>query len=303
MLPDVDAAAPTLLPVLPTIHAAGLPHGAAESGADAGAAVAPRHRVMLVDDEAGVLAALKRLLRREPYDITTASSAAEALQLIESGPPDLIISDQRMPGSTGLDLLRTVRTRWPGTIRIILSGYAEVGSIIAAVNEGAIYKFLTKPWNDEELKINIRRALEQSELERENRRMTQAIAAQNAQLTELNELLGRRAADATIGLLATQEFFDRMPVGLLVVDDGELVVAANGEARRLLAHHCRGLIGLEARAALPLDLVGMLDAGAGEPAASGRCQLAGRAVQWRAQRMQRGDETRAIAWLLWEDLA
>lgn len=294
---------PALLPVLPPITGAGALLRGARSVSGAEPTPGARHRVMLVDDEAGVLAALKRLLRREPYEITTASSAAEALRMIEAGPPDLIISDQRMPGSTGLDLLRSVRARWPGTIRIILSGYAEVASIIAAVNEGAIYKFLTKPWNDEELKINIRRALEQSELERENLRMTQAIAAQNAQLTELNELLGRRAADATIGLLATQELFDRMPVGLLVLDEGEVVVAANGEARRLLEHHCRGLIGLDARAALPARLLGALGARRGEPAPRGRCELAGRGVQWRGHLMAHGDEARGVALLLWEEFA
>ena len=100
-----------------------------------------------------------------------ADGGEDALRMMEAQPFQLVISDQCMPAMTGLELLTEVRRRWPDTIRIILSGYTEVNTILAAINETAIFKFITKPWNDEEIKLNIVQALEQYELEAKYRRM------------------------------------------------------------------------------------------------------------------------------------
>src|SRR5690349_8455599 len=106
--------------------------------------------LLFVDDEDGVLAAMRRIFSDENYVIITVNSAAKALTIMESEPVNLILSDHRMPGMSGAELLKTVRERWPETIRIMLTGHADVNSIMGAVKEGAVYKFITKPWNDED---------------------------------------------------------------------------------------------------------------------------------------------------------
>ena len=179
-----------------------------------------KRRVLLVDDEKKILASLRRLLRREDYELITANCGPEALELLEADPVQLIISDYRMPGMTGVELLREVRQRWPDTLRIILSGYSEVSTIIAAINEGEIYKFISKPWNDEEIKLHVRRALEQHELEEENKRMACEIAAQNERLRELNVMLEQRAADASTGLTSAQDLLETMKTAILLAKVG-----------------------------------------------------------------------------------
>ena len=121
-------------------------------------AVAATRTVLLVDDEENILSALKRLLRRDGYRILTAGGGAQGLELLASEPVDVIISDQRMPQMTGVEFLRQVKALYPETVRLVLSGYTELQSITDAINEGAIYKFLTKPWDDDQLREEIRDA-------------------------------------------------------------------------------------------------------------------------------------------------
>ncbi len=142
--------------------------------------------VLLVDDEENILAALRRLLRRDGYRILTAGGGDEGLQVLAQNEVDVIISDQRMPNMTGVEFLRRVKTIHPHTIRMVLSGYTELQSITDAINEGAIYKFLTKPWEDEHLRKTIEEALQQKELADENRRLHQELQAANRDLAESN---------------------------------------------------------------------------------------------------------------------
>ena len=114
--------------------------------------------LLLVDDEEYVLSALKRSLRRDGYQIHTARSAVEALKLLAHTRVAVIVSDQRMPGMSGNEFLRRVASMHPDTIRIMLSGYNDLETVTQAINEGAIYKFLTKPWEDEPLREDIRKA-------------------------------------------------------------------------------------------------------------------------------------------------
>jgi diguanylate cyclase (GGDEF)-like protein len=122
------------------------------------------HTLLLVDDEDNILSALKRLLRRDGYQIIVANSAAEGLQRLVDHEVDVIISDQRMPGMTGVEFLRRAKALYPDTVRMVLSGYTELQSIIDAVNEGAIYKFLTKPWDDERLRGHVAEAFRHKDL-------------------------------------------------------------------------------------------------------------------------------------------
>jgi diguanylate cyclase (GGDEF)-like protein/PAS domain S-box-containing protein len=114
--------------------------------------------LLLVDDEENILNALVRMLRRDGYRILTATSADEALDVLGRNEVQVIISDQRMPGASGTELLRMVKGMYPDTVRMVLSGYTDLAAVTEAINQGAIYKFLTKPWNDEELRQQIRDA-------------------------------------------------------------------------------------------------------------------------------------------------
>lgn len=131
--------------------------------------VAQRYTILLVDDDPSVLAALKRIFIDESYRILTASNGTDALNTLEQQAVQLIISDHRMPGITGAQLLREIKQRWPETIRIMLTGYADVQSVMGAVKEGAVYKFITKPWNDDDLRLSVSLALQQHALLQENR--------------------------------------------------------------------------------------------------------------------------------------
>ncbi len=118
-----------------------------------------RASVLIVDDEVGVRSALSRVLRRDGYRILTAPSGEAALELLAMHRVQLVIADQRMPGMGGAEFLDAVKRLHPDTVRIILSGYTDLASITEAVNRGAVYKFLTKPWDDEELREQVRDAL------------------------------------------------------------------------------------------------------------------------------------------------
>jgi len=240
-------------------------------------------RVLIVDDEQNILSSLRRLFRREHYDLVTASHAQEALRIMEEKPAHVVISDYRMPGMTGTQLLREVQVRWPDTVRVVLSGYSEVKAIIDAINEGAIYKFISKPWNDEEILLSVRRAVEQYTLTFENKRLAREIAQQNEQLRELNRRLDQRAADASSGQTVAQEVLEAIDAGVLVVDPGGLVVAANRRVWDILQPEEAELIGLPAPKVLPRclnEVIGKTVPSDGVNA-SGQLDVRGRKVEWR----------------------
>src|SRR4030066_352871 len=127
------------------------------------------YRILLVDDEPNVLSALKRIFRQENYVITTASNGQEALELLRKEPFHLMISDYMMPGMTGAELLKQAKALKPEIIRIMLTGHADTGAVMGAINEGAVYKFILKPWNDDDLRITVALALEQYDLIQKNK--------------------------------------------------------------------------------------------------------------------------------------
>lgn len=154
-----------------------LPHRTAEK---------PSYRILFVDDEENVLKAMRRIFRQENYTIVTAASATEALALLEIEPVHVVISDHRMPGMSGADLLRRIKSLYPRTIRIMLTGYADVDAIMGAINEGAVYKFITKPWNDEDLRLTVSLALEQFDLITENESLKKQAEVQTKKIKQLS---------------------------------------------------------------------------------------------------------------------
>lgn len=196
--------------------------------------------ILLVDDEANITSALKRTLRRDGYNILTANSGAEGLNLLATHEVGVIISDQRMPQMTGVDFLRKVKALYPKTFRMVLSGYTELESVTSAINEGAIYKFLTKPWDDEQLRDNIREAFQLYEMEQENLRLTRELQCANDKLSLLNLNLEQQVADKArevvhnINLLQiSQEILEHLPVAILGIDDQDMIAAANKRADAL----------------------------------------------------------------------
>lgn len=153
--------------------------------------------LLFVDDEPSILSALRRLFRPHGYRILIAESGAAGLALLEQEPVDLVISDMRMPEMDGATFLKQVRSRWPGTLRILLTGYADVTSTVAAINEGEIYRYIAKPWDDNEIVNTVREALDRQRLEAENRRLTALTQAQNDELKALNAGLEQKVAERT----------------------------------------------------------------------------------------------------------
>jgi diguanylate cyclase (GGDEF)-like protein/PAS domain S-box-containing protein len=186
--------------------------------------------LLLVDDEDNILSALKRLLRRDGYNIVTATSAAEGLQRLTEREVDVIVSDQRMPGMTGVEFLHRAKALYPHTVRIVLSGYTELQSIIDAVNEGAIYKFLTKPWDDERLRGHVAEAFSQKEMADENRRLAHQVELANGELAALNQKLERQAGLLRASAEGSRSLLDDLPVAVLGVDPDGIIAYANRAA-------------------------------------------------------------------------
>ncbi|MDP2155705.1 MAG: response regulator, partial [Sulfuricella sp.] len=123
-----------------------------------------------------------RLLRRDGYNILKATNAAAALDLLAQNPVGVIISDQRMPEMSGVEFLRRVKQIYPDTVRMVLSGYTDLKSVTDAINEGAVYRFLTKPWDDDLLRANIQEAFQRYELAQDNQRLSDEMASINEEL-------------------------------------------------------------------------------------------------------------------------
>ncbi len=149
-------------------------------------------RVMIVDDEQGVLNALRRSMRSHGWIMTTCTSPEEALDIVAREEVDLVISDYRMPTMDGVTFLKEVKAIRPDCFRIIMSGHADMNAVLKAINEAEIYRFVTKPWSDEELAVTIERALHHREVLNENRRLADMVRQQKIQLdyqkTELERL-------------------------------------------------------------------------------------------------------------------
>lgn len=175
-----------------------------------------KHTLLLVDDEASILKALKRLFRREGYQILTAEGGRQALDLLDrtGDPVSLIISDQRMPEMTGSTFLERSIAFSPDAMRFLLTGYSDMDAVVNAVNKGKIDKYLNKPWNDSEMLLLVREALNQVELKRENIRLTELTQRQNEQLAELNKHLEEKVNERTWALKYQNKLLQQMNDGL-----------------------------------------------------------------------------------------
>lgn len=196
--------------------------------------------LLLVDDEPNIISSLKRLFYRSGYQILTASCASAAFDLLDQNEVGVILSDFRMPGMTGIEFLHVVKERFPDTVRIILSGFSDIALVTDAINRGAVYKFLTKPWEDDLLLENVEEAFVRYEMRQENVRLATELGRANSLLRELNaelEIRARSSADEASRnrylLELSQHVLEALPVGVLGIDDEGMIVVLNQAARRV----------------------------------------------------------------------
>ncbi len=145
------------------------------------------HTILLVDDEPNVLAGLTRTLRREPYQVLTASSGAGALEILRGRPIDLVVSDHDMPGMNGVEFLAKVRALWPDTARFVLTGKASLDVAVDAINRGEVLRFFIKPCGEHELTTSIREALRNKDLMATARRLYLKLKRQQAFINGLED--------------------------------------------------------------------------------------------------------------------
>ncbi|NMG28740.1 ATPase, T2SS/T4P/T4SS family [Aromatoleum evansii] len=162
--------------------------GQKDAAAPAAAAEKPRYRILFVDDEPAILKALTRIFRSQSYEVLTAGNSTEALARLKEAPVQVIISDYMMPGMNGAELLKHVKKLYPDTIRIMLTGHADTGAVMGAINEGAVYKFILKPWNDDDLRVTVSLALEQFDLVQKNRALTAENAKKSKEISALSRM-------------------------------------------------------------------------------------------------------------------
>lgn len=134
--------------------------------------------ILFVDDEERVLRSIQRSLLDEPYNTLFAKSGPEALEILEENEVHVIVTDMRMPEMSGLELLKIVKEKYPHIVRLVLSGYTQVGTLLTAINQGEIFKFITKPWKPEtDFKSVIHQAVEYYNLHAERDRLAAELAA------------------------------------------------------------------------------------------------------------------------------
>jgi len=146
------------------------------------------HTLLIVDDEELILKSIARVLRNENCRILTVLSGEEGLAALKNNEVHLVISDQKMPGMSGLDFLKHVQREYPQILTIMLTGHAELKIAMDAINEAGVYKFILKPWDDDDLKVTVKRALETMELIRERDTLQRQVKTQDAILQELEKI-------------------------------------------------------------------------------------------------------------------
>ncbi len=201
---------------------------------------------MCVDDERNVLRALERIFLDDDYEIVLAGSGEEGLQAMEeSSPFQVVISDYRMPVMNGVEFLKKVYDRWPETMRIVLSGYADASAIVAAINDGHIYRFIPKPWNDEELRVTIQSCVERYYLMKNNSELHDKLGEVNQGLEEQVQLRTKELELRNQALEFSQTLLSSLPIGVVGVDENGMIAYSNGVAAKLLKNVCSDIFGAQ----------------------------------------------------------
>lgn len=197
--------------------------------------------LLLVDDERNVLKSLKRLLADSDYHILTAPSGAEGLRLFKEHEIHLVVSDYRMPDMNGVEFLSQVKQEHPDTVRMVISGYADASAVVEAINEGEIYRFIPKPWNDQDLLTTISSCFEHYELRLENARLYEELKRRYEELEFLSKGLEEKVTERTEDLKmqnraleVTHRMIDDLPVGVLGIDSNDNIVYMNNSLQHFI---------------------------------------------------------------------
>ena len=225
------------------------------------------YTILMVDDEVNVIRSLKRLFRKERYKIITAGSANEGLEIVQSNSIDVIISDQRMPGMSGLEFLSRVRKDFPRIIRMILSGYTDVQTVTDAINEGNVYKFILKPWDDNNLLDAVHEALRLRILQDENENLNEEIRKKNEELVNINRNLESEVRKRTNKIIAQSEdlkmagdILDSIPVAVVCADINRKILFTNSFANILFSFETENIIGTFIKTIFNDDVLDVFDA-------------------------------------------
>ena len=173
-----------------------------------------KHTILVVDDEPDVVKSVQDLLRFD-YKVLGATRAADALKLVREQPVHVVLTDQRMPEMTGVDFLRRLREEFPDMVRLLVTGYADIRAVIDAINQGNVYRYITKPWEPEELQAVVREAVERYELVAERKRLVEELKGKNEQLHQTNEEL-TRANELKSGFIQVASHELRTPLTILM---------------------------------------------------------------------------------------
>jgi response regulator RpfG family c-di-GMP phosphodiesterase len=161
------------------------------------------HKILVIDDEQNIINALRRVLRKEGYQIIFANSAEEGLTILNREKISLVLSDQKLPGIQGTELLKMVKEKYPDTVRMLLTGCVDISIAQEAINKGQIFKFIIKPWDNEDLRATIKLGIENYKLKLENIRLLKQIQQQNVELMNFNKTLEEQVANRTKELTFT----------------------------------------------------------------------------------------------------
>ncbi len=194
-------------------------------------------KLLCVDDETSVLQSLSRLLRHQDYEVLTASSAEEALEMLRTHYVQVVMVDQRMPDMGGIKLLQIIKEKYPDIVRTVLSGFADVATILEAINNGEVYRYLGKPWNDEEIKVTLRQCFEHYFLKQSNVQLMKKVEAQCEDLMNLNSRLGKKLKDKRSSFDRAHVFFNHMPSSSICIDNDLNVVFSSHAVEQVLKRH------------------------------------------------------------------
>lgn len=267
-------------------------------------------KILFVDDEENVLKSLRRLFLDDDYEILMALSGEKGLETLrENEPVEIVVSDYRMPGMNGVDFLKQVYAGWPDTVRIVLSGYADTASVVDAINEGHIYKFVPKPWNDDELKVTISNAIDHYLLKMQNKELARELKDTNDELQAINQNLELLVDQRTNELLfqnevlkMSQNILNALPVGVIGMDPAGLIVQINQGAEDILGIVSGKYLGINRIDVLSEDMNALIEKAFREGFSSGKVLVNGTDVEMKCSVMKHvGQQEGIVAVMIRED--
>ncbi|WP_428243315.1 response regulator [Gynuella sp.] len=213
--------------------------------------------ILVVDDETNIRKSIQRVFRSGQYEVLTAGDGFEALDVMNQKDVGVILSDHRMPNMDGTELFTQIKELYPKTVRIMLTGYNDVDNLTHAINNGGIYKFLTKPWEDRELIEAVEAAFEIYEMETRNDELSKRLKHINEQL-EKSVAQQSRVLKMNIKTLQTsQDIIDSLPMSIVCFGDDGIVVEANKQACSFFAQG-HALVGMPFAQVLPKEITSVI---------------------------------------------